>query len=220
VIGGVFVRDPNLGAISGRYLFGDYARTELRTLSIDAPDGDPKLTGVSVNGAYSLYSFGADARGCVYVMADDRAYRLASATSDSPSCPLPLPSEPADSVALRGEIKILSRSIRASTKGKLRLRIQNSGALACTGSLSINSARKLRLRRGDKRTTIAFSKARYKSLASGKTRTMVLHVRGAKRTLLTRRVNVGVVFRAACESTGVPLQVTKKNGSLLRAKRR
>ncbi len=219
VIGGIYVRDPNLGAISGRYLFGDFARAELRTLSLDTPGGDPQLAGVSAAGANTLYSFGDDARGCAYVMADSIAYRVAPTAADSPACPLPVPSRPGGSAGDRGTVKILSRSIRASRTGALRLRIQNVGTLACTGSVNISSAHKTRLHLRSKKKTIVFAKASYKSLQKGKTRTMVLHARGAKRMLLTRRGKVAAALRASCQSPGSAIQRIKKSGSLLRAKR-
>jgi hypothetical protein len=94
VIGGYVVHDWRLTALDGRYLYGDLCRTDLRTLDLAAPGGDPKPAGLDVAAAVTLFSFGQDAQGCVYVVADDTVYRVAAAASERFTCPGPPPLRP------------------------------------------------------------------------------------------------------------------------------
>lgn len=90
VIGGYVVRDPGLGSLTGRYLFGDFCGTSLRTIDLDAPGADPRPAGIHLpGGRYSLRSFGEDSRGCVYVLTDSDVYRVAGdvATGGCPVAP-------------------------------------------------------------------------------------------------------------------------------------
>jgi glucose/sorbosone dehydrogenase len=70
VTGGYVVRDASLGDLFGRYLYGDFCIGQLRSIDLAAPD--PPVTerlepGLSVS-AFSLYSFGEDSCGRVYVV--------------------------------------------------------------------------------------------------------------------------------------------------------
>lgn len=67
ITGGYVVRDPGLGDLFGRYLYGDFCVGQLRSLDLSAPDPpatDRAEPGLSVP---SLYSFGEDSCGRVYV---------------------------------------------------------------------------------------------------------------------------------------------------------
>ena len=88
IIGGYVVRDPALTGITGRYLYGDLCRSDLRTLDLAAPGADPRPAGVSTptQGSGPL-GFGEDARGCVYVMADETAFRVAESAAAGAACP-------------------------------------------------------------------------------------------------------------------------------------
>jgi len=86
VIGGYVVHDPSLPNLDGRYLYGDYCASELRTLDLSVPGGDPQPTGLHAASPFSLDSFGTDARGCIYALADDTVYRIAAATTESFAC--------------------------------------------------------------------------------------------------------------------------------------
>lgn len=90
IIGGYVVRDPALAGLTGRYLYGDLCRSDLRTLDLGAPGADPRPAGVSTaSPGDGPIGFGEDARGCVYVMADGTAYRLADSAADGTACPPP-----------------------------------------------------------------------------------------------------------------------------------
>lgn len=66
ITGGYVVRDPTLPALSGRYVYGDYCRSPLWSVRLQAPDAqDDRQLGLSVPG---LSSFGEDACGRVYAI--------------------------------------------------------------------------------------------------------------------------------------------------------
>ena len=88
IIGGYVVRDPALEGLTGRYLYGDYCRQDLRTLDLGAPGADPRSAGVSIPAeGGELLGFGEDGRGCVYVMTDVTAYRVAESPAAGRACP-------------------------------------------------------------------------------------------------------------------------------------
>jgi glucose/arabinose dehydrogenase len=79
ITGGYVVRDPNLPALSGRYVYGDLCVGRLRSarLSAGSAEGDRAIPGVAK--VDQLSSFGEDARGRVYVMSlNGPVYRLAA----------------------------------------------------------------------------------------------------------------------------------------------
>ena len=78
ILGGYVVRDPRLTGLTGRYLYGDLCRTDLRTLDLGRPGADPRPAGISLpEGGGQLRGFGEDSRGCVYVLSTENAYRVA-----------------------------------------------------------------------------------------------------------------------------------------------
>jgi glucose/arabinose dehydrogenase len=87
VIGGFVVHDPALANLNGRYLYGDLCRTDLRTLNVGVSGGDPKPANLNLTSSGSLYSFGEDSGGCVYVAADSKLYRVAASGSEPFACP-------------------------------------------------------------------------------------------------------------------------------------
>ena len=94
VLGGYVVRDQRLTGLTGRYLYGDLCRTDLRTLNLGVPSGDPQPAGMSIPSG-QLRGFGEDSRGCVYVMTTEMAYRVAPSPDAGTVCPPPPPLEPA-----------------------------------------------------------------------------------------------------------------------------
>jgi glucose/arabinose dehydrogenase len=75
VTGGFVVRDPSLPQLEGRYVYGDYCESELRSL-IPAPSAarNDRPLGVQVE---SLVSFGEDSDGRIYAVSlDGPVYRL------------------------------------------------------------------------------------------------------------------------------------------------
>jgi hypothetical protein len=68
IVGGYVVRDPGLGALSGRYLYGDYCNSELRSFIPGLPsassDRSEELT------VPKLVSFGEDSCGRLYTVSE------------------------------------------------------------------------------------------------------------------------------------------------------
>lgn len=208
VIGGYVVRDPRLGALTGRYLFGDLIDPELRTLSLDTPGGDSRPAGLSLSGL--LNSFGEDAAGCVYVIADNTVYRVASSSSGAAACGLPLPARPptAASIAIR------SRRLKARRMSSVRVKLACTSQLACSGRLSIKSRARIRIR-GHKRI-VTFANARYKLIRGGRTRTVTLRISATGRAALLRKRSIPVVVRATAARPSGRAQVAKVRTSLRR----
>jgi hypothetical protein len=89
IIGGYVVRDVSLGDLYGRYLYGDLCSGQIRSVDLDDPTSD-RSEGLSVP---SLYSFGEDACGRLYVISGDGPIsRLVGATTAV--CPPPAPPVP------------------------------------------------------------------------------------------------------------------------------
>jgi hypothetical protein len=88
VIGGYVVRDPALTGLTGRYLYGDLCRSDLRTLNLGVAGADPQPAGVSTpSPGDGPLGFGEDSRGCVYVMAEGTVYRVAPVATAGAACP-------------------------------------------------------------------------------------------------------------------------------------
>ena len=70
------MRDKSLGSLYGRYVYGDFCKSALRSVKLGRKGGasGDKTIGVSVG---SLVSFGEDARGRVYAVSlDGGVFRL------------------------------------------------------------------------------------------------------------------------------------------------
>ena len=124
VIGGLVVRDPGLGALAGRYLYGDYCTGQLRSfLLCGGVATDDRPVGLTVP---SLTSIGEDGQHHVYVTAqptsgDGSAARLTSSSGGAPStcgAPPPQPAPSPDKVPPRAlSLGFVNSTIRAAGKG-------------------------------------------------------------------------------------------------------
>ena len=78
VTGGYVVRDPQLPGLTGRYVYGDYCKGQLRSARLSTGSAsDDRALGVDT--IPDLSSFGEDASGRVYVVSlQGRVYRLAA----------------------------------------------------------------------------------------------------------------------------------------------
>jgi hypothetical protein len=116
IIGGYVVRDPALEGLTGRYLYGDYCRQDLRTLDLGEEGADPRPAGVSIPaGGGALLGFGEDGRGCLYVMTDVTAYRVAEWPASGRACPArgtPSPDSTPPRLSLAGRRQRLHRFLR------------------------------------------------------------------------------------------------------------
>jgi glucose/arabinose dehydrogenase len=78
VTGGYIVRDGDLPALAGRYVYGDLCRGELRSVKLAPGSASDDAAIGGVRKVQQLSSFGEDARGRVYAVSlDGPVYRLA-----------------------------------------------------------------------------------------------------------------------------------------------
>jgi hypothetical protein len=105
IIGGYVVRDPTLGPLTGRYVYGDNCNTELRSAVLAKPAAtDDAGTGLTVGG---LTSFGEDSCGHIYAASGSGStngivYRIdGDAFTPCPESPVdyPTPTPPGGSPA-------------------------------------------------------------------------------------------------------------------------
>jgi glucose/arabinose dehydrogenase len=73
IVGGYVIRDPSLGSLTGRYVYGDNSVSALRSFHPADPAGTDAPTGHSVPG---LTSFGEDASGRTYAVSFGRVFRF------------------------------------------------------------------------------------------------------------------------------------------------
>ena len=94
IAGGYVVRDPEVTALIGRYLYGDLCDDRVWSTILQVPDAqDDRVTGLEVP---SLYSFGEDACGRIYAVSGaGPVYRLhVSGQPDTPTCTPTSPVQP------------------------------------------------------------------------------------------------------------------------------
>jgi hypothetical protein len=93
IIGGYVVRDAALGALAGRYLYGDNCQDDLRSAALVSPrTTDDSPTGLAVSG---LTSFGEDSCGHVYATSGGGPVYRIDGDAFTP-CPEPTPPPAAD----------------------------------------------------------------------------------------------------------------------------
>src|SRR5262249_6064903 len=82
IVGGYVVRDPSLGDLYGRYLYGDYCNAELRSFVPGLPSaGGDRGEGIRVE---KLVSFGEDSCGRLYTVSElGTVSRLVGSTPSS-----------------------------------------------------------------------------------------------------------------------------------------
>jgi glucose/arabinose dehydrogenase len=149
IIGGYVVRDPSLSGLTGRYLYGDHCRQDLRTLDLDSAGADPRPAGVSIPpGGGELLGFGEDGRGCVYAMTDVTAYRVAESPTAGTACPEPRAGGPDGSSATATDSTAPRLSLTGARRQRLRrtLRVFATCDEAC--SLQASAALELSAAKG------------------------------------------------------------------------
>ncbi len=103
IIGGFLVRDPSLGSLYGRYLYGDLCEGELRSFAPAEPNASDRFEGLKVE---NLNSFGEDSCGRLYaVSGDGPVYRLVGPTANA-CAPATAPTKP------RGPSAVGIRAVR------------------------------------------------------------------------------------------------------------
>jgi glucose/arabinose dehydrogenase len=149
VLGGYVVRDPNLTGLTGRYLYGDLCRSDLRTLDLGVPGADPRPAGLALpSGSGDLRGFGEDSRGCLYVLTTETAYRVAQSADVGATCPLTrigclCPPPPAGTGAGRGLL-----GVGLSRKKHQRLRRYVTFSVTCSEACGLSANGALRIYEG------------------------------------------------------------------------
>lgn len=127
VIGGHVVEDPSLTGLTGRYIYSDYCGGDIRSLDLDAADGDYRSTGLSAFG--NPVAFAKDAAGCSYLLqtrgGEDfgGVFRLVADGTGTAACPYQPEPPPLPSVTYRSFIPkraIVGRRLAASAKCSIR----------------------------------------------------------------------------------------------------
>ncbi|MBK8293404.1 MAG: PQQ-dependent sugar dehydrogenase [Solirubrobacterales bacterium] len=168
IIGGYVIRDPDLTGLTGRYIYGDNNRSDLRTLNLSVPGGDPVDPGLSVN-RFSLISFGEDSLGCTYVMADGTVSRIAADAAAPTACPHEInvpdpPDPPVDSTSPKLKL--------AGKRQKLRRKIVISAT--CSENCSISAKGSVKAKRHGKKKALGFKFKRATRDGAANTRVKVV----------------------------------------------
>ncbi len=143
VLGGYVVRDPSLTGLTGRYLYGDLCRSDLRTLNLGVPGADPQPAGISIPSG-DLRGFGEDSRGCVYVETTENVYRVAPLPDAGAACP---PSSAAPPGAGTGTTR--SRlGVGLKRKKHQRLRRYVTFTVTCSEACELSANGALRIYQG------------------------------------------------------------------------
>ncbi len=196
IIGGYVIRDPDLAGLSGRYIFGDSSRSDLRTLNLGVPGGDPVDPALTIPEGEALLSFGDDSRGCNYVITQKNVYRIAANAAATTGCshvirPPDPPDPPVDSTS--PELKL------SGMRQKLRRKIAISAT--CSEECSISVKGSVKAKRRGKKKAIGFKyTATSSDAAANKTVKVVLKLKWkalkkARRVLRSGR-KLRATFRA------------------------
>lgn len=201
IIGGYVVRDPGLGSLAGRYLFGDYCSSTLETIDFQQPGGDPEPLGINVPGPLS---FGEDSRGCLYLIAGDTVYRIAGEV-ETGTCPVAPP-------RATYRFTLRKRQVLAS-----RIPISARCSLTCTVDATGTVKAK-----GRPRLAVRLNRHRWR-LGAGRTRTVRLGVparrmRALRKALRKKRKLTLTVRVTAVGDDGSRVKRTLKR-RLVRGKR-
>lgn len=136
IIGGYVVRDGTLAGLTGRYLYGDLCRTDLRTIDLDAAGGDPRQAGLSLPESTRLLGFGEDSGCRLYALTEETAYRIAPDPGTTPTtggASVCVKTNPVGPVA-SGSSRFLRLRVRAARHQKLSgdIKIVASCSEACS----------------------------------------------------------------------------------------
>ena len=197
VTGGVVVRDPGLEELVGKYLFGDYCDTYIKSLQLGLPMATGETTlSVSVPG-FQLVAFGEDACGRVHVVQMADAGKVRRLGDEVPE-----PLQPAGELLRSGRRAWPGRGSCSGFGGSRRQRPLRRGYVSvrvrCNAACSVRALGRLSLKRKGKR--IRLRQARGRRTSAG---TLTLRLRMSARTRKTlrralrarRRVRAGLTVR-------------------------
>jgi len=117
IIGGYVARDPGLGELFGRYVYGDLCQGQIRSFCPISPAATDRAEGVQVD---NLNSFGQDSLGRLYaVSGNGPVYRLVGAggTACPTVAPIYKPAEQKAQAPSYIAIRAVSRKVRRHRRG-------------------------------------------------------------------------------------------------------
>jgi hypothetical protein len=210
VIGGYEARDPALTGMTGCYVFGDLASKSISMIEIGRAGAAPVPTGLALNAAYKLWSFGEDSAGHLYVLGDGTVYKVIAGGSTPATCIAP-PGTPAKAPA----VKIQTKKLRAGSKHRLKIRLNcPGGTTACNGTVTVRSLHKIRV--NGKKRSVVFASAKFKAIAPGDSKTITLAVRKLGRQALRADRKIRVRISVHSTLTGVTGTTTHRDVTLRR----
>jgi glucose/arabinose dehydrogenase len=207
IVGGFVVRDPSLGPLVGRYIYGDVAKSALRSLVLGQPaaSGDGAL-GLSVS---SLSSFGQDAGRCVYAasVGSGSVFRITPDTNPTPGpCPL-IGQPPAPGPQLTVSARKRQHIVRVR---QLKLTVTASEASTIIGTARVTVSRR-------HNHVLHFRGVTHKAAAAG--RKAVLRLRLTRRNLSLLRTLIHRRHSMVAKLTVVGHNAAGGNTTVVRAVR-
>lgn len=213
VTGGRVVRDPGLEALDGRYLYGDYCISTMRSFAPANPGGDRAETSLDVG---SLTAVGEDACGRVYaVEIGGRVSRIQDSTPSGCAVRVPEPAGAIDPPAGGGSPTAISvrgaQRQRALRRGGVLLRVR------CDQACGFRVLARLSLKRGGRPRRL---KGAVKHLAAGTSVRVRLELtksgRRALRTALSKRKRVTAKATVRSRASGGAVTTTRRTIRLVR----
>jgi Glucose / Sorbosone dehydrogenase len=211
IIGGYVVRDKTLTGLTGRYLYGDTCRQDLRTLDFAVAGADPRAADTSYEGG-ALTGMGEDGRGCTYVFTTLTAYRVAPSSTASPACPAAALGPP----DTRKPRLLLGGAQRQRLRQSLRVfaRCDEHCSLRATAALRLSSpARQNNAREASLAATAAVKlPVTKRSVAAGKRVRLLVKVRPAsfRRAVAALRAGSSATARLRVSATDGAGNVSRK----------
>jgi Glucose / Sorbosone dehydrogenase len=119
IIGGYVARDPSLGELYGRYVYGDLCQGQIRSFCPTSPSATDRSEGVEVE---NLNSFGQDSAGRLYaVSGDGPVYRLTGhgGAACPAAAPTYTPAPPQAQAPSYVAIRAVSRRVKRHRRGSI-----------------------------------------------------------------------------------------------------
>lgn len=210
IIGGYVARDKALTGIAGCYVYGDLKSKNLDMVDITTPGAQPMSTGLAVKNAFSLYSFGEDSAGRLYVIADGTVYRVDPGGSSPATCLPPAPGEkPAAS-----RLRISTTGLNANRNHRVRIRVRCDGPSDCSGNVTVRSRSRIRV--SGKRRSVVFLSTSIGQVRAGTARTKYFKLRRLGRKVLSERRSTPVKISVRSVLPGSTTTTSTRNVTLRR----
>lgn len=211
IIGGYVARDAGLTGITGCYVFGDLAKKTIDMVDVSSPGAKPVATGLSVNNAFSLWSFGEDSAGHLYVMADGTVYRVDAGGTAPATCLVPKGTSGATAAA---RLRIQTPKLNASRKQRVKIRFHCVGPADCTGGVTVRSRSRLKI--SGKRRSVVFLSTSVGTIKAGTSKTKTFKLRKLGRRALATRRSVKVKITTRSVKSGLSTTIATRSATLRR----